>query len=61
MEEELYPEDQIRIEKTAIEAFLFAVEYGSEGVEHLLNKLNDLKEKFENYEKQTHKSGARNS
>jgi hypothetical protein len=50
MEEQLYPEEQMLIEQQAIEAFLFAAEYGNTGIEHLMNELNILKERIEDYE-----------
>ena len=52
MEDEkgLYPEEQMQIEKVAIEAFLFASEFGENGVNHLINELKGLKERLEDYE-----------
>lgn len=49
--EELYPEEQMRIEQQALEAFLFVADYGIVGIEHLINELNGLKERLEDYER----------
>lgn len=46
----LYPEEQMMIEQQALEAFLFAAEYGEGGIDHLINELNRLKERLEDYE-----------
>ena len=53
MNEELYPEEQMRIEQQALEAFLFAADYGSAGINHLIDELNGLKERLEDYELET--------
>jgi hypothetical protein len=50
MEEQLYPEEQMQIEVEARNVFLFAAEYGSQGIDHLMQVLNDLKERLEDYE-----------
>lgn len=46
----LYPEEQMLIEQQAIEAFLFAAEYGEAGIDHLLGEIQGLKERLEDYE-----------
>lgn len=46
----LYPEEQMQIEKVAIDAFLFASEFGNDGINHLIRELNGLKERLEYYE-----------
>jgi len=48
MEEQLYTEEQMQIEIQARNAFLFAAEYGNQGIDHLMQVLNDLKERLEN-------------
>jgi hypothetical protein len=50
MEEQLYPEEQMQIEVEAINVFLFAAEYGNQGIDHLMQVLNDLKERLGDYE-----------
>jgi hypothetical protein len=50
-EKELYPEEQMQIEKVAIEAFLFASDYGRYGIDHLIRELNGLKERLDDYER----------
>jgi hypothetical protein len=54
MEEQrgLYPEEQMQIEKVAIKAFLFASDFGEDGVNHLINELKGLKERLEDYERE---------
>ena len=49
-EKGLYPEEQMHIEKVALEAFLFAAEFGEDGINHLINELNGLKERMDDYE-----------
>lgn len=46
MEEQLYPEEQMQIEIEARNAFLFAAEYGNQGIEHLFSVLGTLKERL---------------
>lgn len=46
MEEQLYPEEQMQIEVEARNVFLFAAEYGEQGVEHLFFVLAELKERL---------------
>lgn len=46
MEEQLYPEEQMQIEIEARNVFLFAAEYGEQGVEHLFSVLADLKKRM---------------
>lgn len=46
MEEQLYPEEQMQIEIQARNAFLFAAEYGNQGIEHLFSVLETLKERL---------------
>lgn len=50
MEEQLYPEEQMHIEVKAREVFLFAADFGNQGIEHMMNVLNELKERLDNYE-----------
>lgn len=46
MEEQLYPEEQMQIEVEARNAFLFAAEYGNQGIDHFMQVLNELKERL---------------
>lgn len=46
MEEQLYQEEQMQIEIEARNAFLFAAEYGNQGIDHLMQVLNELKERL---------------
>lgn len=48
MEEQLYQEEQMQIEVQARTVFLFAAEFGNQGIEHLMNVLNELKERLKN-------------
>ncbi|MDR2910734.1 MAG: hypothetical protein LBV47_05150 [Bacteroidales bacterium] len=50
MEEQLLPEEQMRIEQQAIEAFLFAAEYGDAGINHLINAIKVLKKRLNDFE-----------
>jgi hypothetical protein len=50
MDDKLLPEEQMLIEQQAIEAFLFAAEYGNAGIKHLISELEALKERFEDNE-----------
>jgi hypothetical protein len=51
MVEQLLPEEQMLIERQAIDAFLFAAEYGDAGIEHLIRELEELKERLDDYER----------
>lgn len=46
MEEQLYQEEQMQIEIEARNVFLFAAEYGNQGIDHLMQVLNELKERL---------------
>jgi hypothetical protein len=50
MEEKLYPEEQMQIEKAALDAFLFAADFGRVGIAHLINELQSLKERLVEYD-----------
>lgn len=52
MKDKLLPEEQMIIERQAIETFLFAAEYGNAGIEHLINELKRLKERLDDYERE---------
>lgn len=47
MEEQLYTEEQMQIEVEARRTFLFAAEFGNQGIDHLMQVLNELKERLE--------------
>ena len=47
-DERLYTEEQIQIEIQARTIFLFAAEYGKQGVDHLITEMNILKDRFDN-------------
>lgn len=48
-EDEMYPEVEMMIEQKAYESFLFAAEYGSDGVNHLIKVIENLKKRMEDY------------
>lgn len=48
-DDELYPEVEMMIEQKAYESFLFAAEYGSDGVKHLIDVIENLKKRMEDY------------
>lgn len=48
-DDELYPEVEMMIEQKAYESFLFAAEYGSDGVNHLIKVIENLKKRMEDY------------
>ena len=48
-EDEMYPEIEMMIEQKAYESFLFAAEYGSDGVNHLIKVIENLKKRMEDY------------
>ncbi len=50
--EPLCPEEEMMIEQQALEAFLFAAEYGGAGIDHLLSEIEGLKKRLEDYENQ---------
>lgn len=45
----MYPEVEMMIEQKAYESFLFAAEYGSDGVNHLIEVIENLKKRMEDY------------
>lgn len=48
-DDEMYPEAEMMIEQKAYESFLFAAEYGSDGVNHLIKVIENLKKRMEDY------------
>lgn len=46
MDEQLYTEEQIQIEIQARTMFLFAADYGKNGVDHFLKVFIELKERL---------------
>lgn len=48
-DDEMYPEVEMMIEQKAYESFLFAAEYGSDGVNHLIKVIENLKKRMEDY------------
>lgn len=43
----LYPEEQMHIERKALDVFLFAADFGDGGIDHLMKSLEQLKERLE--------------
>lgn len=48
-DDEMYPEAEMMIEQKAYESFLYAAEYGSDGVNHLIKVIENLKKRMEDY------------
>ena len=48
-DDEMYPEVEMMIEQKAYESFPFAAEYGSDGVNHLIEVIENLKKRMEDY------------
>ncbi len=46
----IYPEEQMQIEKQALDAFLFAADFGKGGITHLVKTLTSLTERLTDYE-----------